>query len=449
MDQEDGGIDLSETYIVDTGSVRGSINTNKCWGLSMTNKSAFKLKIGSDETGPLSWPSSDHTRIPTDVYLDKGIFEKEQELIFKGPSWHLLGIVADIPNPGDFISTYIGTTPVVLHRAHDNSINAYINSCAHRGARIIRNLRGNVKYPICPYHHWRYDGTGKLTGVPLEQGMRNRGGYPEDFDKDCHGLKTLKIETIKDIIFATFDQYAPSVRENLGAIIVERIEDICRRPLRIVGYQRQTLQCNWKIFIENYRDTYHAPQLHSFVREFGIVAPAERVRVDIHNGHALLSSWLPDSSDAKFPGQNGRHKLEDPSVIEGFDALDGLQLTILQIYPGSTFSTLRNQWIYRRIIPTSPTTTDMEFTWFGYKDDTEYERECIRKQGNISGISGYVGLEDAEVVAMIQRGISKGDTSYIGLGGASIEETSDHFNSEGTVRAFWKTYCESMNIAIP
>ena len=41
-----------------------------------------------------------------------------------GPTWHLLGINADIPEPGDFTATYVGTTPVVLHRAHDDSINA-------------------------------------------------------------------------------------------------------------------------------------------------------------------------------------------------------------------------------------------------------------------------------------------------------------------------------------
>ncbi len=408
------------------------------------NISTSELRSGKK---PLfSWPGPDHTRIPYEVYLDQAIFDREQELIFKGSNWHLLGILADIPSSGDFLSTYIGTTPVVLHRAHDNSINAYVNSCAHRGARVINELRGNIKYPICQYHNWRYDGTGKLTGVAMEKGIKGKGGYPDSFDKDCHGLQTLKIETINDVIFANFDKDAQSVRDSLGPVFVERIEKICQRPLRIVGFQRQTLQCNWKIYIENYRDTYHAPQLHSFISQFGIAAPDERVNVDIHNGHILLSSWLPDSVDTEFPDQQGRYKLEDASIVEGFDALDGLQLTIMHIYPGSTFSALRNNWIYRRIIPTSPTTTDMEMTWFGYEDDSEYERECIRKQTNLSGLSGYIGLEDAEIIAKIQNSISSGGSSFVEFGGSSIEASSDNWNSEGTIRAFWKTWCESMNI---
>ena len=137
---------------------------------------APELKSDPSNSRLLSWPSSDHTLIPCEVYIDRQIFEQEQVLIFKGRAWHLSGLLADIPNPGDFTSTYIGTTPVVLHRAHDNSINAYVNRCAHRGARVIRELRGNNKFPICPYHNWRYDGTGKLLGVSMEQECRTKAG---------------------------------------------------------------------------------------------------------------------------------------------------------------------------------------------------------------------------------------------------------------------------------
>ena len=411
------------------------------------------MRVETSDNRYLSWPSSDHTLIPCEVYIDPHIFEQEQELIFKGAVWHLSGLLADIPEPGDFISTYIGTTPVVLHRAHDNSINAYVNRCAHRGARVIRELRGNNKFPICPYHNWRYDGTGKLLGVSMERGMQNKGGYPDDFSKDCHGLKTLRVETIKDVIFATFDDRAPPLREYLGSAIVGRIETICMRPLRIVGYQRQTVHCNWKLFVENNRDTYHGPQLHTFVGQFGLAMPVDRVSVDIHNAHALLSSWLPSptGTDGKdrFPAQKGKYELDDPSIAEGFDALGDLQLSVISIYPGSLFTCIRNSWSCRRIIPTSPGTTDIEYTWFGYDNESDYEHECRKKQSNLLGPAGYIAMEDAEVLAMTQNAISRGDTSYIEFGGAGIEITSDHFNSEATVRAFWKGYCEMMQIPTP
>ena len=361
------------------------------------------------------------------------------------------GLLADIPKAGDFTSTYIGTTPIVLHRAHDNSINAYVNRCAHRGARVIRELRGNNKFPVCPYHNWRYDGTGKLLGVSMEQGMQGKGGYPDNFSKDCHGLQTLRVETIEDVIFATLDRHAPPLREYLGKAVVQRIEKICQRPLRIIGYQRQTVQCNWKLFVENNRDTYHGPQLHTFVGQFGIAMPVDRVSVDIHNAHALLSSWLPpaDIDDRnEFPAQKGKYELADPSIAEGFKALGDLQLSVISIFPTSLFTCIRNSWSCRRIIPTSPGTTEIEYTWFGYEGESEFEHECRKKQSNLLGPAGYIALEDAEVLTMTQNAISRGDTSYIEFGGAGIEESSDHFNSEATVRAFWEGYCKTMQIPI-
>lgn len=49
------------------------------------------------------------------------------------------------------------------------------------------------------------------------------------------------------------------------------------KPLRVVGYQRQAANCHWKLFVENNRDTYHGPQLHSFVPNFGLVNPAGKI----------------------------------------------------------------------------------------------------------------------------------------------------------------------------
>ena len=131
-----------------------------------------------------------------------------------------------------------------------------------------------------------------------------------------------------------------------------------------------------------------------------------------------------------FPAQKGKYELDDPSIAEGFNAMGDLQLSVISIYPGSLFTCIRNSWSCRRIIPTGPGTTDIEYTWFGYDNESDFEHECRKKQSNLLGPAGYIAMEDAEVLAMIQNAISRGDTSYIEFGGAGIETTSDHFNSE-------------------
>ena len=85
-------------------------------------------------------------------------------------------------------------------------------------------------------------------------------------------------------------------------------------------------------------------------------------------------------------------------------------------------------------------------TWFGYEDDDDEMQEVRRKQNNILGPAGYVAMEDAEVLEMVQNAISReGAAGLLEFGGNGIEST-DHFNTEASIRGFWKGYCELMGI---
>ena len=403
--------------------------------------------IASDTSDNWNW-RSDFTRVPYEVYLDQQLFDQEQEKLFRGPCWHLIGLECEIKEPGDFVATYIGTTPVVYSRGSEGDIHAFVNRCAHRGARVIRELRGNNPNPSCPYHNWRYDITGNLVSVPMQKGLKGKGGYSEDFSKDCHGLQRLRIEAHAGVLFATFSEEAPTLRDYLGEPIWARIAMIGSKPLRVTGYQRQTVKCNWKLFVENNRDTYHGPQLHSFVPNFGLVNPTERAQVDVEPPHALLTSRLPTDEEgvAKIPAPRGRFELEDTGLSQSINEMENIQVSVVSIFPSSLFTCIRNVRSCRRLIPKDPHTMEIEYIWFGYEDDDEEMREVRRKQNNLLGPAGYVAMEDAEVLEMIQNGISRdGAEGFLELGGNGTEST-DHFNTEATVRGFWKGYCELMGI---
>ena len=74
----------------------------------------------------LTWPAQDFGRVPYGVFTDPDVFEMEQERIWKGDVWNYLALDAEIPNPGDFLNTYCGDTPVVVNRAEDGSIHAWV-----------------------------------------------------------------------------------------------------------------------------------------------------------------------------------------------------------------------------------------------------------------------------------------------------------------------------------
>ena len=87
------------------------------------------------------FPRHDYSRIPYWLYHDREIYDLEQERIFKGPTWSYAALEAEIPNPGDFLTCFIGETPIIVNRALDGSIHAMVNRCAHRGALVCRENR--------------------------------------------------------------------------------------------------------------------------------------------------------------------------------------------------------------------------------------------------------------------------------------------------------------------
>ena len=104
-------------------------------------------------------------RVPYRVFTDREIYEREQREIFRGATWNFVALEVEIPNPGDFKSTFIGDTPVIVTRDGDGEINVVQNRCAHRGALVCRQPRGNAASLECVYHQWSYDLKGNLLGL--------------------------------------------------------------------------------------------------------------------------------------------------------------------------------------------------------------------------------------------------------------------------------------------
>ena len=122
-----------------------------------------------------SWPEEGVTRVPYFVYEDADLYEAEQEQIFRGPVWNYLGLEIDIPSAGDYITSYVGDTPVIAVRVEDGSIKAVVNRCAHKGSMICYHPSGNVSALTCPYHNWVNDFDGRLKSVAFRLGVRGQG----------------------------------------------------------------------------------------------------------------------------------------------------------------------------------------------------------------------------------------------------------------------------------
>ncbi|MFM1979863.1 MAG: hypothetical protein RLZ68_1128, partial [Pseudomonadota bacterium] len=198
-----------------------------------------------------AWPAEGNTRVPFWAYTREDLYKKELDRLFYNDHWCYVGLDAEIPNAGDFKRTVIGERSVLMVRDKDGSINVVENVCAHRGMAFCRERHGNRESLTCPYHQWNYSLSGDLQGVPFRRGVKQdgkvNGGMPADFKPSDHNLTKLKVATRGGVVFASFDHGVESLEDFLGPVILgyfDRLFD--GRKLKILGYNRQRIPCNWK-----------------------------------------------------------------------------------------------------------------------------------------------------------------------------------------------------------
>ena len=199
------------------------------------------------------------------IFWDDEIYQGELENIF-AKSWQFLTHDSLIPDPGDYEVTTIGEDNVIVARCQDGTIDAFINSCTHRGNTVCFAERGNTKTFTCPYHGWVFGLNGALEHVPLENIV-----YRDDIDRSQLGLaKVAKVESYKGFVFGTFDAGAPSLSEYLGemAWYLDTFMDVPGGMQLIGPPMKSILGCNWKFMTENmFGDGYHVGWAHAAALE--------------------------------------------------------------------------------------------------------------------------------------------------------------------------------------
>ncbi len=403
----------------------------------------------------VTWMSPLNTRIPYAVYGDGATHDDEQRRIFQGPTWNYLCLDCEIPESGDYRTTHVGETPVVVARGQDGEIYAFENRCSHRGALICLERSGKAAQDFqCVYHAWSYDLQGNLKGVAFEQGV-NGGGMPPGFCKEQHHPRKLRVAVFCGLVFGSFSDDVDPIEDYLGDEICERIERVLGRPVEVIGRFTQALPNNWKLYVENVKDSYHASLLHLFFTTFRLnrLSQAGGIIVSDSGGHHVSYSKVDDSSFEGYREQGLRaeqsgYSLEDPSLLQGFkDHDDGITLQILSVFPGFVLQQIQNSIAVRQVLPRGVGDTDLNWTYLGYRSDTPEQREVRLKQANLIGAAGFISMEDGAVGNFVQRGIAGAPDaqSVVEMGGDSTASSTSRA-TETSVRGFWKHYRALMGV---
>ena len=190
--------------------------------------------------------------MPPWCYTSAVFYQREVERIFLR-AWNFIGREDRIPRPGDYFALDFAGVPVVIVRGKDGAVRALINSCRHRGAKVMTGA-GNCSALRCPYHSWTYALDGVLKGASdMDQTV--------GFKMADYALKPVKLETWAGFMFINFDPDSISLASFLGDL-PERMAPYNFADMVCVRRAEYDLDCNWKIYVENAMEAYHVPTVH-------------------------------------------------------------------------------------------------------------------------------------------------------------------------------------------
>ena len=398
-----------------------------------------------------SWPEGGVTRVPFQVFSDKEIYAMEQEKIFRGPVWHYLCMESEVRKRGDIKTTWLGDTPIIVTRDENGAVHAMINRCAHKGALVCLKERDNKPSLTCVYHAWNYALDGKLKSVAFQDGIRGKGGMPEDFDPARHRLEPLRVELYCGIVFGTYSAQTEPLHEFLGERTRAFMERNMDHPLKILGVHSQIIHNNWKLYAENVRDSYHATLLHTFYTTFkvnrldmdgGIVLSDKKWHHISYSKRATLQA-AEEYKSANVHSAKYGSDLDGPELLKAWDGFDdGITHSIQTVFPTLAMQLTLNSLAVRFFVPRGVDKTELFWVFLGYETDTPEQEKMRVMQGNLTGAAGLVALEDGCINSFVQRGTvtSPNHSAFIEMGGRVAESNESSRATEAAVRGFWHGY---------
>jgi Rieske 2Fe-2S family protein len=193
--------------------------------------------------------------LPAAWYFDAGHYERELARIWR-QTWIYVARSSEVSGRRAYMTFDLGGQQVVLVRDDAGVLRGFHNTCRHRGAALCLESRGVLKSAsvVCPYHSWVYD----LQGGLLRTSSKT---HPEGFAKADYSLYPVKLQEWRGFIFASLAEEPPTLEEALD-FKMGRLERWPLEDLVVAHTDTRTIECNWKVFWENFSECLHCPGIH-------------------------------------------------------------------------------------------------------------------------------------------------------------------------------------------
>jgi phenylpropionate dioxygenase-like ring-hydroxylating dioxygenase large terminal subunit len=205
--------------------------------------------------------------IGPEAYISEEYARAEADKLWR-KVWLQAGRLEDIPNVGDFITYEILSDSVIIMRSGENELRAFHNVCSHRGRRLIdtpkgkRNARGNKSNIVCGFHGWTFDRQGKCTYVEHQEDWQGK------LTEERTSLGKVHVDTWGGWLWINLDPNAGPLAAYLDPA-ASLLDPFQLQNMRPRWRKWVIFDCNWKVAMEAFNETYHVSTTHPEFMEFG------------------------------------------------------------------------------------------------------------------------------------------------------------------------------------
>jgi len=338
-------------------------------------------------------PLEQATMLPGAAYTDYAVFQWERANFFR-QGWICVGHIEQVASRGQFLTLDAGGENVLVVGDDDGLPRAFLNTCRHRGARLVIQPAGTLRRIQCPYHAWTYGFDGSLKNAPFTDGL-------VDFDPKCFSLHEIRLAVVEGLVLLDLSGEAPPPQAHIGdlAPMLARYRNAeLKRGARIV----YDVDANWKAIGENYSECLHCPGVHPELNRLSHYLSGESVS----GAGAWCGGSMTLSEHAETMAREGGTNHRPP--IKGLTEKDLRSVYYYLLFPNVLVSLHPDYVMLHTLWPRGVDRTEVVCEWY-------FERATMAKEGfdpqDAVDFWDQVNREDWDICALNQRGLRNRDAT--------------------------------------
>ncbi len=390
------------------------------------------------------------------AFTDSAILDAEYDAVFN-KCWLYVGHESEVARKGDFVRRIVAKRNLIFNRDTSGTLNAFFNTCPHRGAEVCREPKGNAKHFQCFYHGWIFSAEGKLKSLP------GADRYSADFKSQDRGnlVPVPRFENYRGLCFVNFDQDACSLEDYLGNAreYLDLVVDQSAEGMVVIsGQQDYAIRANWKLLVENSNDGYHAATTHATYLDYlanthakGNEVALKGIGRELGGGHAVveytapwgrpIANWIPSW------GEEGRREMDaiHARMVErhGKDKADRIcfKNRNLLIFPNLVINDIM-ALTFRTFYPAAPDYMNISGWALAPSAESEWARKYrLDNFLEFLGPGGFATPDDVEALESCQAGYANSLETGAGWNDISKGMGMDpSYDDEVQMRSFWKEW---------